>query len=176
MVDNSNKKGSSNKTIRLDKKVFCLMMIVTPIFAAYTSVLTLMAVFQPWNDNTALEVPVLGGIVDQDDEEEEASEETPAEETKEEQPAEAPAEAPKEEQKTSAIIKSINYVQNKTKEQKQPIEVRKEEPKPAEKSAEEIAKELDGCTLRERGLLLRQMQMMKESFVELRSVENEDEN
>ena len=43
-------------------------------------------------------------------------------------------------------------------------------------TAEEIAKELDGCTLRERGLLLRQMQMMKESFVELRSVENEDEN
>ena len=43
-------------------------------------------------------------------------------------------------------------------------------------TAEEIAKELDGCTLRERGLLLRQMQMMKESFVELRSVESEDEN
>ena len=41
-------------------------------------------------------------------------------------------------------------------------------------TAEEIAKELDGCTLRERGLLLRQMQMMKESFVELRPSENED--
>ena len=36
--------------------------------------------------------------------------------------------------------------------------------------------ELDGCTLRERGLLLRQMQMMKESFVELRSVEKEEED
>ena len=43
-------------------------------------------------------------------------------------------------------------------------------------TAEEIAKELDGCTLRERGLLLRQMQMMKESFVELRSVEKEEED
>lgn len=144
MVDNSNKKGSSNKTIRLDKKVFCLMMIVTPIFAAYTSVLTFMAVFQPWNSNTALEVPVLGGIVDQEEEqEEETPEEETTEEVKEEQPAETPAEeAPKEEQKISAaIIKSINYVQNKTQEQKQQIEVKKEEPKPAEKSAEQIAKE-----------------------------------
>ena len=43
-------------------------------------------------------------------------------------------------------------------------------------TAEEIAKELDGCTLRERGLLLRQMQMMKESFVELRSIEKEEED
>ena len=43
-------------------------------------------------------------------------------------------------------------------------------------TAEEIAKELDGCTLRERGLLLRQMQMMKESFVELRSIEKEEKD
>ena len=43
-------------------------------------------------------------------------------------------------------------------------------------TAEEIARELDGCTLRERDLLLRQMQMMKESFIELRPPENEDEN
>lgn len=43
-------------------------------------------------------------------------------------------------------------------------------------TAEEIARELDGCTLRERGLLLRQMQMMKESFIELRPSENEDKN
>ena len=43
-------------------------------------------------------------------------------------------------------------------------------------TAEEIANELDGCTLRERGLLLRQMQMMKESFVELRSIEKEEKD
>ena len=43
-------------------------------------------------------------------------------------------------------------------------------------TAEEIAKELDGCTLRERGLLLRQMQMMKESFIELRTSENDEES
>ena len=42
-------------------------------------------------------------------------------------------------------------------------------------TAEEIARELDGCTLRERDLLLRQMQMMKESFIELRPPEDEDE-
>ena len=41
-------------------------------------------------------------------------------------------------------------------------------------TAEEIARELDGCTLRERGVLLRQMQMMKESFKELRSADHED--
>ena len=43
-------------------------------------------------------------------------------------------------------------------------------------TAEEIARELDGCTLRERGVLLRQMQMMKESLAELRSADHEDEN
>lgn len=43
-------------------------------------------------------------------------------------------------------------------------------------TAEEIAQELDGCTLRERGVLLRQMQMMKESLAELRSADHEDEN
>ena len=42
-------------------------------------------------------------------------------------------------------------------------------------TAEEIARELDGCTLRERDLLLRQMQMMKKSFIELRPPEDEDE-
>lgn len=140
MVDNSNKKGSSRKTIRLDKKVFCIMLIVTPIFAAYTSVLTLMAIFQPWKNNTTLEVPVLGGVTEEETQIEEVKEETPAE-TPAEQPAETPTEAPKEEQKISTIIKSINYVQNKTQEQKQPIETKKEEPKPAEKSADEIAKE-----------------------------------
>ncbi len=41
-------------------------------------------------------------------------------------------------------------------------------------TAEEIARELEGCTLRERGLLLRQMHMMKDSFIELRPSENSD--
>ena len=43
-------------------------------------------------------------------------------------------------------------------------------------TAEEIAKELNGCTLRERNILLRQMQMMKASFAELRTAETENEN
>lgn len=143
------------KTIRMDKKQFFVMMIVTPFFAAYTAVLTFMLILQPWKSETpVIEVPILGEVEDKSDEK--AEEETQTEEVakQEEQPVkeQKPVEQPAE-QKTvtvNAIQKSL-IVQPKTTQKTEqpkktevktePKQVEKPVEKPAEKSTEEIAKE-----------------------------------
>lgn len=107
--------SAERKTIRLDKKVFFVMMLVTPIFAAYAAVLTLVAIMQPWKDNSPLQVPVLGGVIEEETEEkaeekpeevaEEKEEEKPVEEEKKEEPAQAP--------QNNIVSKSINFIQNR---------------------------------------------------------------
>jgi hypothetical protein len=108
---------SSRKTIRLDKKVFFVMMIITPIFASTFSVLALMAVFQPWkNNNSPLEVPVLGSIKDTTEEKtDEKAEEKPEEKTEivEEKKEEEQKVEQKSETSENIIKKSITKVQSK---------------------------------------------------------------
>lgn len=143
------------KTIRMDKKQFFVMMIVTPFFAAYTAVLTFMLILQPWKSETpVIEVPILGEVEDKSDEK--AEEETQTEEVakQEEQPVkeQKPVEQPAEQKPVTvnAIQKSL-IVQPKTTQKTEqpkktevktePKQVEKPVEKPAEKSTEEIAKE-----------------------------------
>lgn len=134
------------KTIRMNKKQFFVMMIVTPFFAAYTAVLTFMLILQPWKSETpVIEVPILGEVEDKSDKKTE--EETQTEEVAKQE------KQPVEEQKTvtvNAIQKSL-IVQPKTTQKTEqpkktevktePKQVEKPVEKPAEKSTEEIAKE-----------------------------------
>ena len=150
------------KTIRMNKKQFFVMMIVTPFFAAYTAVLTFMLILQPWKSETpVIEVPILGEVEDKTDEKtEENTEETQTEEVakQEEQPVEEqkPVEQPAEQKPVTvnAIQKSLIVQPKTTQKTEQPkktevktepkqVEKPVEKPaeKPAEKSAEEIAKE-----------------------------------
>lgn len=153
------KKSSSEptrKTIRLDKKVFFIMVIVTPIFAAYTAVLTLTLIMQPWKDNSPIQVPVLGDVAEEKTEEKvEEKEETPVETPTETKEEEKPEE--KTQESANLVKKSISFIQNKTQQTQnkttnntqnkttQPTETRTEvktEEKKEEKPAEPSAKEL----------------------------------
>lgn len=128
--------NSSKKTIRMSKVQFFFMMLVTPIFAAYTAIFSLVAI-ESWFDknDTKIEVPVLGNI----DVEEETVEENPIEEKKEEAKEEKPATNPVEKEKTTA---------KKTTTTNKPA-AKKVEAKPVVKSAKQICEErTDGPTTR----------------------------
>ena len=122
----------SKKTIRMNKVQFFFMMLVTPIFAAYTAVFSLVAI-ESWltkDDKVAIEVPVLGGV----------EEETPEEKKEEAKPAETKTESKPSETKT--IAKKTTTTVKKTV-------VKKAEPKKVEKSAKELCEErTDGPTTR----------------------------
>ena len=66
LKNNGSKSSATRKTIRLGKNQFVIMMVITPFFAAYVSILTMMAIFQPWKNNETepIEVPVLGDVTE----------------------------------------------------------------------------------------------------------------
>ena len=132
----------SKKTIRMNKIQFFFMMLVTPIFAAYTAVFSLIAI-ESWltkDDRTTIEVPILGGV------EEETAEEKPVEEKKEEKKEETkPAETKPSEAKPSETKTTTKKTTTTVKK----TETKKTEPKKVEKSAKEICEErTDGPTTR----------------------------
>ncbi|MBP5512429.1 hypothetical protein J6X90_03515 [Candidatus Saccharibacteria bacterium] len=120
------------KTIRLNKKVFFAMMVITPFFAAFTTAFIFMLIFSPFKTTAPLEVPTLGGVV------EEATEEPVKTEVSKEEPV---TETPKEEvtevvTETKALM--VTQAQSITqKPAEQPVKV---ETKPIEKTTEKIEK------------------------------------
>lgn len=133
----------SKKTIRMNKVQFFFMMLVTPIFAAYTAVFSLIAI-ESWltkDDKVTIEVPVLGGV----------EEETPGEKSaKEAKPAETKVvETKTEEKKTESKPSETKTTTKKTTTTVKKTETKKTEPKKVEKSAKELCEErADGPTTR----------------------------
>lgn len=122
------------KTIRLNKKVFFAMMVITPFFTAFTTAFIFMLIFSPFKTTAPLEVPILGGVVEEATEEpaktEVSKEETAITETPKEEVSEAVTEA-----KALMVTQAQSITQ---KPVEQPVKV---ETKPIEKTAEEIAEE-----------------------------------
>ena len=126
--------NSSKKTIRMSKVQFFFMMLVTPIFASYTAIFSLVAI-ESWFDknDTKIEVPVLGTV---------ETEETPVEEKKEETPA--ATEVKKEEKPATTETKTTTTKKTTTAKK---AETKKTETKTVEKSAKQICEErTDGPT------------------------------
>jgi hypothetical protein len=121
------------KTIRLNKKVFFAMMVITPFFAAFTTAFIFMLIFSPFKTTAPLEVPILGGAV------EEATEEpTKTEVSKEETVTEVPKEEVSEVVTETKTLMATQAQPITQKPVEQPVKV---ETKPIEKTAEEIAEE-----------------------------------
>lgn len=162
LKNNGSKSSATRKTIRLGKNQFVIMMVITPFFAAYVSILTMMAIFQPWKNNETepIEVPVLGDVTEKTGTE---TERTIVINKVVEKEVEKKDENRVEESTTANAIQKSLFVQPKDiKQATKPSETKKtetkkvetketpktedkkEEPKeekPVEKSAEEIAKE-----------------------------------
>lgn len=163
MLKNKGSKSSSTrKTIRLDKKQFLIMMVITPFFAAYVSILTMMAIFQPWKANTTepIEVPVLGDVEDKTETEktivitevvekevekkvESSATATAIQNSLFIQPKNIKQSTTPSETKSTQSKKTETKTSEPAKTEKPKEEKKAETPaeKPAEKSAEEIAKE-----------------------------------
>ena len=130
--------NSSKKTIRMSKVQFFFMMLVTPIFAAYTAIFSLVAI-ESWFDknDTKIEVPVLGAV------EEEVVEEAPVEKKQEEKKEEVKPTETKTDSKPSETKTATKQTTTKK------ATTKKTETKTVEKSAKEICEaRTDGPTTR----------------------------